>query len=309
MTTLLAFLRISRLEYLGAGIFFLFAVAAIGSGSWGRLYTELPWAALGAALWTCCHLLGSHVNCLADYELDQTFKRCLPRAIDQLGRRAVTMLVVVESVSALAISVVFCRRTGTLLPLELFLVGWVITLAYSVEPVRLKRRGFWSPIALVAVLYGLPISLGYTVLSDSTSWRAVGFLIAVGFQMFAVITVNSLEDIPEDRAAGVETPFVRHGLRAVANIVVASYALGAALSLVVLYLLSSRTAASLAVVAACGAAHLWVIAAMTAIRRHAAGAAVDLQFIRTAGGRNALQFAVLGATFGASAVVILMGRS
>jgi 4-hydroxybenzoate polyprenyltransferase len=305
MTRLGAFLQLSRLQYLAGGVFFLLAVSAIGSETAARLARQGSWIALGCVLWVFCHLLGSHVNCLADYELDKAYKAHLPAAVDTLGKRAVSWLVAAESVAAAVIALTFCLHTGNAVPAALFAVGWVLTMAYSVEPVRLKRRGFLSPLALLLVLYGLPVSLGYVSLAQHTDLRVVAYLAAVGAQMFGVIVMNSLEDIFEDRAAGIATPFVRHGLRAVAVVALVSYLAGTAASIAALWALLPKSQLVFLLFAAIVASHAWVLATIAAVLELDATARAA---VRRAGKRNPVQFAVLGVTFGLASVMVLVLR-
>jgi 4-hydroxybenzoate polyprenyltransferase len=308
-SVLVSFVRMSRLPYLGAGIFFLFAVAAVGTGSWARMTAELPWILVGAGLWVFCHLVGSHINCLADVDVDRKFKQDLAASVDRLSPPVVIRLVALETAAATLLAGALCVRTGSAWPLVMFAGGWSIAMAYSLEPVRLKRRGFWSPVALLAVLYLLPVALGYTVLVRRIDWASLTFLGAVALQMFAVISMNALEDIPEDRSTGIQTVFVRHGLRLVATVALVSYGLGASLAIMALLLgMVPVSALAVAVTVAMIGAHLWVVSGLLRVRQAGARGDAPVSFIRREGGRNAQQFAVVGAAFAAAAVLVVVGH-
>jgi len=304
MTRLGAFLSVSRLEYLGAGIFFLVAVAALGAGTYQRLQVQLPWVALGCLLWLFCHLLGSHVNCLADYESDKGRKAVLPQAVDAIGRRILWSAIVAESVLALAIAVLFSLRQASATPVALFALGWILTMAYSLEPFRFKRRGFLSPISLSLVLYGLPVALGYAALTSSARPSVLVLLFGVGLQMFGVITMNSFGDMPEDRQAQIATPFVRHGPRFAAAVALLSYAVGASLAAWSLFPLLRSLTAQLALASLSALAHGWVISTIAPVLavKHDAD-----ERIHTLGTLNSVQFGVLGMMFGAQSLAVLLG--
>ena len=92
-------------------------------------------------------------------------------------------------------------------------IGWLVSMGYSLEPVRFKRRGFLNPALLLAVLYAFPMHIyGYVVLRSDPDMTVIAVLTAVGLQMFSLILINEVEDIPEDRAYGIETPVVKFGL-------------------------------------------------------------------------------------------------
>ncbi len=303
MTRATAFLVVSRLEYLGAGIFFLFAVATLSARTFDRLIVQLPWVALGCLLWLCCHLLGSQVNCLSDCEVDTGPKAHLPVAVNAIGQRFLWGAIAAESLAALVIAVAFSVKQSSVVPAALFVVGWGLTMAYSLEPLRLKRRGFLSPLSLSLVLYGLPVALGYSTLTSGSEPGILALLVGVGVQMFGVITMNSFADMREDRLANIATPFVLYGPRLVASVALLAYVAGAIVAVWAAMPLLKSTAARLVLGTLALLVHGWVVSTIAPVL--SVQSDTDDR-VRRLGPLNALQFGVLGVMFGAQSLAVLL---
>lgn len=86
------------------------------------------------------------------------------------------------------------------------IVGVLAAWAYSAEPVRLKRSGWWGP-GLVGLCYeGLPWFTGAAVLSaGAPSWPViiVAFLYALGAH--GIMTLNDFKALEGDRQMGVNS--------------------------------------------------------------------------------------------------------
>jgi 4-hydroxybenzoate polyprenyltransferase len=295
------------------GIFFLFTVSALATGSWTQLGASLALVGLGTVVWYLSHLVGSQVNGIADEELDQAYKVRVAAAVDRLGSPLIWACIVVESILALLVVWYMARLTGKwLLPL-LWSIGWLITMGYSLEPVRFKRRGFLNPAALLAVLYALPIIYGYVALRDDLDMVVIAVLMAVGLQMFSLILINEVEDIPEDRAYGIETPVVKLGLFPVAVMALLFFALPAIVTIGGFASLIENTGARWLFVPVATLGQLIVIrdlVALTLVARQPAfagamqGATMPPE-IRRIGKRNFIHFAILGLTIAIGSALAL----
>ena len=86
LTYIRAFLVISRVEFMVMGIPVI-AISALLAASRPDDLMGYNAVRLGllAALWYLAYWICSQVNCIADYELDKTYKSRLPRAIDILN--------------------------------------------------------------------------------------------------------------------------------------------------------------------------------------------------------------------------------
>lgn len=233
MNTLQALITVSRPQYLLVGYLFAVSYSAFACGSWVRLLANRDIILLGALLGGISHLLGSQINCLADVAIDRHHKhKCsLAAAVERLGARGLWTAFVVESIIALGLTIIIVIVVGKPWLLGIWLTGWVLAVAYSLEPIRLKRRGFLNPISLVTIIYFLPFSFGYQALNDRIDVGSLPLMTAIGLQLFGLFLMNEVEDVPEDRSQYVLTPCVKYGVR---NMTVLALSLFLAASLVAL---------------------------------------------------------------------------
>ncbi|HEX2085719.1 MAG TPA: UbiA family prenyltransferase [Solirubrobacteraceae bacterium] len=302
-----AFLTISRWEFMPGGVFFIFASAALATLSWSALSDRLSVVAWGACVWYLSHLVGSQVNCLADVEIDEREKAHLSRAVRRFGPPRIVALLVAESLAAIAVTVYMAVDTGRAALPFLWVAGLAIALAYSLEPVRLKRRGWLNPIALMLVLYALPMAYGYVALAERASAEAIAAICAIGLQMLALILLNAAADVRSDRLAGVETPCVRHGLAPVAAVAALAYAAGAAVAIACFAALAEgQGAPNVAGLAVAAAGQLYVlqeIVRLAALTRRGEG--LESPAVVHLVKRNPVHFAVLGVSLAAASALVL----
>ena len=85
-------------------------------------------------------------------------------------------------------------------------VGVLAAWAYSAEPVRLKRSGWWGP-GLVGLCYeGLPWFTGAAVLSDGMpSFQVVTMALLYAFGAHGIMTLNDFKALEGDRQHGVNS--------------------------------------------------------------------------------------------------------
>ncbi len=306
------FMVISRYEFMFGGVFFLLSVSFLGSGSWVRLKSKFILVVLGVIVWYLSHMIGSKVNCLADYELDRKYKVHLADAVDFLGRKTIWGVIIVESFLALFFTLVMVFLVGKPILVVLWVFGWLVTMGYSLEPLRLKRRGVLNPLSLILVLYTLPIAFGYIALSDSVNLLIVKLLIAVGLQMFSLILLNEVEDIPEDRDQNIRTPCVRYGLWPVVPIAAVIYIAGVVMTIIYFFRIIQADTVRWGFLIVAGLVQLIVIRDLFSLTVIAwkqklipDESQIYLDKTRTLGKRNAFHFAVLGLTFGIGSVLTL----
>src|SRR5215213_4560264 len=105
LTYIRVFLVVSRVEFMVMGIPVIALSALLAASRPDDLmgYNAVRLGLL-AALWYLAYWICSHVNCIADYELDKHYKSRLPQAIDILkGPRTVWVMIAVETLVASAI--------------------------------------------------------------------------------------------------------------------------------------------------------------------------------------------------------------
>jgi 4-hydroxybenzoate polyprenyltransferase len=182
----------------------------------------------GLAMYFVLYALGDMVNCLADRDLDREYKQRLSRAVYRLGVPAVTALVVAETALGIGLAIHLSATTGRWAILGLVLVGVFLGLQYSLRPLHLKSRGIGHLICLWLLLYFLPMLCAALLLEDRLGAAVIALAAAYATAEMGIILVNTSEDLPEDRAAGVRTTTVALGLPGTLRLATLMAALGGA---------------------------------------------------------------------------------
>ncbi len=98
----------------------------------------------------------------------------------------------------------------------LMILGALAAFGYGFPPLSLKYRALGD--VTVFFTFGIGITLGaYLVQAEAFSWTAIVAAIPLGLFVAAILIMNNLRDIEDDRAAGVTTFEGRLGLRAGAH--------------------------------------------------------------------------------------------
>ena len=210
-----AFLLISRLEFMVMGIPVIALSALLAASRPSDLMGDgTVRLGLLTAVWYLAYWISSQMNCLADYELDKIYKSRLPRSIDILkGPTTIWSMITLETVVAstiVAYLAVFESRVGLVM---LWVVGLFLIAAYSLEPLRFKRRGFLNLVTLSLILYFLPALYIYYAMAPHMKILPLLALLAFSTQMIGLLLVNQIEDYHEDKQMNVLTSSVRWGLR------------------------------------------------------------------------------------------------
>jgi hypothetical protein len=153
-----AFMLVSRVEFMVMGIPVI-AISALLAAS--RPYDLMGDNAVRLGLlttvWYLAYWISSQVSCIADYELDKHYKSRLPRSIDILkGPRTIWLMITVETVVASTIVAYLSSTESRIGLVVLWVAGLFLVGAYSLEPLRFKRRGFLNLVTLSLILYFLP---------------------------------------------------------------------------------------------------------------------------------------------------------
>ena len=210
-----AFLLVSRVEFMVMGIPVI-AISALLAASrpYDLMADNAVRLGLLTAVWYLAYWISSQINCIADYELDKHYKSRLPRSIDILnGPRTIWVIIAVESVVASA-TVVYLAVTESRIGLVvLWVVGLFLIGAYSLEPLRFKRRGFLNLVTLSLILYFLPALYIYYAMAPQMKILPLLALLGFSTQMIGLLLVNQIEDYHEDKQMNVLTSTVRWGLK------------------------------------------------------------------------------------------------
>jgi 4-hydroxybenzoate polyprenyltransferase len=207
---LLRMLRIRRIEFFVAEI----PILALPILVTARHLAALLEAPIGEGILVFFLLFnfGDMVNCLADRDLDAVYKRRLSEAVYGLGVRFVMVQVALTAIAALALTIHLCFRLDRWLLLPLVAIGLLLGAAYSLEPLRFKRRGVAGLACLWLIIFVGPMIFISMLLAAYPSPTVLVFAAAYATLQMGVILVNTAEDCEEDREAGVRTTIVALGL-------------------------------------------------------------------------------------------------
>ena len=210
-----AFLLVSRVEFMVMGIPVIAISALLAASRPDDLLGDgAVRLGLLTGVWYLAYWISSQVNCLADYELDKIYKSRLPRSIDILkGPRTIWSMITLETVVASAIVVYLAESESRVELVVLWVVGLFLIAAYSLEPLRFKRRGFLNLVTLSLILYFLPSLYIYYAMAPETKILPLLALLGFSAQMIGLLLINQIEDYHEDKQMNVLTSTVRWGLK------------------------------------------------------------------------------------------------
>ena len=203
-------LRIRRIEFRVAEIPILAIPALLLIRDISILKTFVFWE--GILVFFFLFAFGDMINCLADRDLDAVYKPHLSEAVYGLGVKFVTFQVIASAVIALALAAHVSWQLDRWLLLPLVAVGVVLGAAYSVKPVQLKGRGLLQLFCLWMIIFVGPMLFIGLLVSAVPSVTLIIFAAAYGALQMGIILVNTAEDYPEDKNAGITTTIVALGL-------------------------------------------------------------------------------------------------
>ena len=134
----------------------------------------------------------------------------------------------VVATGALASSLVAAATLGRA-ALAVALAGLVVSTAYSLDPVRLARRGVLAPLALPACYVATPYLTGVLAARGRVVAADLPLLLALYLGFVGRIILKDFRDVRGDTLFGKRTFLVRHGRVWTCRISAAFWASGAAL--------------------------------------------------------------------------------
>ena len=203
-------LLIRRLEFRIAEIPILAIPVLLSVSSGAAFRTASFWE--GVFLFFLLFAFGDMINCLADRDLDAVYKKSLSQAVYGLGVPFVKFQVGAACVVAALIAAHLSWRLDRWALLGMVIVGLALGAAYSVAPVRLKGRGVAGLICLWAIIFVGPMLLASLLVRPDFLADVTAVALAFGTLQMGVTLVNTAEDYPEDREAGVRTSVIALGL-------------------------------------------------------------------------------------------------
>jgi 4-hydroxybenzoate polyprenyltransferase len=205
-----SFLAVNRVEYFPVQVTIFIMPLLLGAGS--RADLARPQVLEGLLALGFVFILGNVINCLADRELDRTYKSRLARAVDSLGVRFVTGFVVVNALLAFIVGAHLAWTLRSWAILVLVYLETVLAIQYSFGPCHFKSRGVLQLPCLWLGLYFLPMVYFALLVSGQLAGPMVLLAGAYGTLEMGLILVNTSEDLPEDTAHGLRTITVALGL-------------------------------------------------------------------------------------------------
>jgi 4-hydroxybenzoate polyprenyltransferase len=153
-----------------------------------------------------------NLNCLADADVDALFKKGMSEAVRSIGPARIRAILAVEAVLAvgLAAGLAYLKKDAV------FILGagaLGLAFVYSAPPLRMKKRGWLSPLPVVFGLYAVPPAGGWYLVKGSLDWPILIFSAGYAVLMEGITIVNTCEDYPEDECAGIRTLAHALGIR------------------------------------------------------------------------------------------------
>ncbi len=209
---------LSRFEFLpGISVAILIGIF-LAASTFSVLFDPALLAALaiGLVVFYLLFNVGFQCNCWADWKVDEAHKTHLATAVRSIGRDALLKLWVGHVVVAVLLTVLLVGLTGRWILLVIVATGTFLGVSYSVEPFRFKAKGGLHAVMAFPV-FTIPGLYSYLLVRDLFPIDApvVAFLVlATGITLshYGLVLLSQSEDVPEDRAEGLQTPGVAWGL-------------------------------------------------------------------------------------------------
>lgn len=178
--------------------------------------------------------IGAQANTLSDRELDSRDerKKQLVEATNSFGVDRLKRVLIIEVALALVLVFLFMLIQQNPILLLLWVVGISLGCAYSLEPIRLKSRGWLAPISLILVLAFFPVLFAYYSFTAAMNPFFLMSLTGLSLTVYGVIIPTEIRDYFGDKAMGIETLTVHVGLVKASLLAMALLATGAALTMI-----------------------------------------------------------------------------
>lgn len=161
-------------------------------------------ALLYLALYILLITFACNINCLYDIDIDKKYKKYMSDAVETLGKGTVKSFILLESV-AIVLLTFYLFINGYIITSVLALSGMMFGYIYSAEPIRVKKRGIFSPFPVLIGLYTLPVLGGWFIFHGNLSLYIIVFSIGYALINEGITLVNTCEDYDEDKSEGITT--------------------------------------------------------------------------------------------------------
>ncbi len=188
-------LQIASLPHATLGIF----LAASGLSTILNLSVLIYILLLFVMITFACNL-----NCLYDFGVDKKYKKYMSNAVEAIGIKNIKIIVILELV-LISYFLFNLWSRGHAITVFISLLGLLFAISYSVEPIRIKKRGFFSPFPVFIGLYTLPVLGGWFLLNTTLPLYFIVFVIGYALINEGITLVNTCEDYTEDNKERIKT--------------------------------------------------------------------------------------------------------
>ncbi len=152
---------------------------------------------IGLLITICAHYVSVWANDLGDYELDKG-KSELPQAVDFIGKRRLWIYTLISFMLGSILIIYISLINKTYIYAMLWILGIGITLAYSCEPLRLKRYHLLNEITRGAPLVVL-LPFGYYLVTLAFSIPLLFYATGLAVNLFGLFMVGEVWCYKDDK--------------------------------------------------------------------------------------------------------------
>jgi 4-hydroxybenzoate polyprenyltransferase len=209
-----------------------------------------------------------NLNCLADADVDSKFKKRMSEAVRSLGGTRMRAILVCEALLAAGSIVGLALLKKNIIYL-LGVSALGIAYVYSAPPLRIKRRGWLSPLPVMFGLYALPPLGGWYLVRGRLSGFILVFALGYAMLMEGITIINTCEDYPEDESSGIRT--LAHALGIRRTLVLGAWLAGIGGIMDLALLLGTKAVGAalgpmtLAVIGVLGSLYAWTVASIVRV--------------------------------------------
>ncbi|NVM52700.1 MAG: prenyltransferase [Candidatus Helarchaeota archaeon] len=145
-----------------------------------------------------------NINCYFDYEIDQKYKTSLAQAVENLGKRTVRFILLIEGIvigALIGVLIIY----GFIIVGVIASLGFIFAIIYSATPLRVKKRGLLSAIPVIFGLYLFPVLGGWLIIANTFTIFIIIFMVGYALINEGITLVNTAEDYDEDLSENVKT--------------------------------------------------------------------------------------------------------
>lgn len=178
----------------------------------------------GLLIVICAHYLAVWSNNLGDYDLDKGFKSALSDSIDLIGKKRLWTYVLISGMIGTFLVTFLSLLKNTSIYMILWMIGVSVALAYSCEPLRLKKYIIANEITRGVPLVVL-LPFGYYLVIQNFSAPLALYTLGLAINLIGLFFIGEIWCYKDDKG-NVNTVAVVHGYKFTLNLGVLLIPLG-----------------------------------------------------------------------------------